>query len=44
MIPSCALWAITNNYTSKDEKYVPFMESKDRNKKINRRKKNSVFI
>ena len=34
MIPSCAVWAITNNYTSKAEKYVPFMESKDRKKRL----------
>ena len=34
MIPSCAVWAITNNYTPKDEKYVPFMESKDRKKRL----------
>ena len=34
VIPSCAIWAITNNYTSKVEKYIPFMESKDCKKRL----------
>ena len=29
VIPSCAVWAIRNNYPSKDGKYIPLMEIKE---------------
>ena len=44
MILLSAVWAIINDYPSKDKKYIPFMESKEGEKKINRRKLNSFFI
>ena len=34
VIPSCAAWAIRNNYPSKDGKYFPFMESKEGEKRL----------
>ena len=34
VIPSCAAWAIRNNYPSKDGKYIPFMESKEGEKRL----------
>ena len=34
VIPSCAVWAIRNNYPSKDGKYIPFMESKEGEKRL----------
>ena len=34
MILSCAVWAIRNNYQSKDGKYIPFMESKKGEKRL----------
>ena len=34
VIPSCAVWAIRNNYPSKNGKYIPFMESKEGEKRL----------
>ena len=34
VIPSCAVWAIKNAYPSPDEKYIPFMESKEEEKRL----------
>ena len=34
VIPSCAVWAIRDEYPSKDGKYIPFMESKEEEKRI----------
>ena len=34
VIPSCAVWAIRNNYPSKDGKYIPFVESKEGEKRL----------
>ena len=34
VIPSCAVWAIRINYPSKDGKYIPFMESKEIEKRL----------
>ena len=33
VIPSCDVWAIRNNYPSIHEKYIPFMESKEGEKR-----------
>ena len=34
VIPSCAVWAIRNNYPSKDGKYIRFMESEEGENRI----------
>ena len=34
VIPSCAVWAIRNNFPSKDGKYILFMESKEGGKRL----------
>lgn len=38
VIPSCAIWAIRNTYPSEDGKYIPFMESKEEDKRITEEK------
>ena len=34
VISSCAVWAIRNNYPSKDGKYIPFIKSKEGEKRL----------
>ena len=34
VIPSCAVWAIRTKYPSGDDRYIPFMKSKEEEKRI----------
>ena len=34
VIPSCAVWAIRETYPAPDDKYIPFMEYKEEEKRL----------